>query len=181
MPQIKILCFLSRTSGLDCLLELCQRKYNIIGVFVPETINYEVPREYELFLSLCTRYGIPFNDNNVLSGEWDYIISVNWRKIIPESVFLKSNIVSINIHRGKLPNYMGGRPILQALEAGDNEIVITAHHITKDLDSGKTIKEAVIPIKLYDQEDIFDAERRIREQILPYYRKVMMEAILDGE
>jgi len=72
-----------------------------------------------------------------------------FHKIIPEDI-LKS-IDFINFHPSLLPKHKGKTPIDYALEAGDKKTGVTAHYMTKKIDSGEIILQKEIKI---DKDDI---------------------------
>ena len=106
--------------------------------------------DYDAFVKLTTSHNIPLLtvdskselsklDNFCSAIEYDFLISISWRYLISPNVFMKSNIGSINIHRGDLPKYAGIEPIRRALENNENEIAICSHNITENYDEGKVL------------------------------------------
>jgi methionyl-tRNA formyltransferase len=74
-----------------------------------------------------------------------FIISVNYRFIIPQKVFKLSEF-AFNIHGSLLPKYRGRAPYVWAIINGEKESGVTAHLIETVVDSGKIIYQEKIKI-----------------------------------
>jgi peptidoglycan/xylan/chitin deacetylase (PgdA/CDA1 family)/folate-dependent phosphoribosylglycinamide formyltransferase PurN len=58
---------------------------------------------------------------------------------------------SVNVHKRKVPDYRGGGPIgLWEMLDGQTEIGVTVHRVAEKVDTGAVVREATIPIDLYD-------------------------------
>tara|TARA_Y100000813_G_C24159054_1_gene351196 strand:+ start:560 stop:1261 length:702 start_codon:yes stop_codon:yes gene_type:complete len=77
--------------------------------------------------------------------EEDVLLSLSAPCRIPVEI-LKDKTLKINFHCGKLPKYAGMMPIFWQMFNGEKDITITAHHLAKEIDTGKIIKETNIPI-----------------------------------
>lgn len=89
-------------------------------------------------------------DWKLLAQECDdcLVISLGFMKVIPP-VFFES-VYTLNVHPGKLPEFKGKDPHLQALRAGVEYTAVTIHEVVKELDSGKVLVE--IPVRITDEE-----------------------------
>ena len=74
-----------------------------------------------------------------------FIISVNYRFIIPEQIFKLSKF-AFNIHGSLLPRYRGRTPYVWAIINGEKESGVTTHLIGAVVDSGKIIYQEKIKI-----------------------------------
>jgi len=81
-------------------------------------------------------------ENQILKLPYDLILSVSWRRWIPNSLVERALLGGINIHRGRLPNYAGAEPIKQALLKGERRITVTAHQIVEEIDGGPILATA---------------------------------------
>ncbi|MBN2725415.1 MAG: methionyl-tRNA formyltransferase [Deltaproteobacteria bacterium] len=75
----------------------------------------------------------------------DYLISINYRYIIPEEI-ISSVKFKVNIHGSLLPRYRGRTPHVWSIINGEKQTGITAHVMTKGVDTGDIIYQKVIPI-----------------------------------
>lgn len=97
---------------------------------------------------------------------FDLLLSCNWRHIVLDRT-LKQFTRAINIHRGDLPKYPGVRPIRQAIEAGEKQVAITAHHMTAEIDGGDPVTKVYAPVVA--GFDLDDAETKTRDSLEPLY------------
>ena len=100
----------------------------------------------------------------------DYIISVNYRYIIPKSLFELSKIASFNIHGSLLPKYRGRTPHVWSIINGEKKAGITSHIIEEIVDSGDIIKQIEIRIENDDTGAI----------LLKKYEKRYPDLLLDS-
>jgi len=93
--------------------------------------------------------------NELLELKPDYIVSTINKKII-------SNITEkyvgrlINLHYSLLPSFggmIGDRPVLAALEYGSKYLGVTVHYVNDQLDMGKPIVQAVMPVTTNESLD----------------------------
>ena len=72
-------------------------------------------------------------------------------RILKPALFEIPSQGSINIHKRKVPEYRGGGPIgLWELLDRQQELGITVHRVTKEVDAGAIVGQAVIPIEPFD-------------------------------
>ena len=75
-------------------------------------------------------------------------------RILKPALYEIPRLGSINVHRRKVPDYRGGGPVgLWELLEGQNEIGITIHKVTKELDAGPVLLETTLRIDPYDRLD----------------------------
>tara|TARA_R100000008_G_scaffold29295_1_gene16141 strand:+ start:336 stop:851 length:516 start_codon:yes stop_codon:yes gene_type:complete len=90
------------------------------------------------------------SENEIISlfQAWrvDLIVLAGWMRIIsPDFIKAFPNRI-INIHPSLLPKYKGLNAVQQALDSGDAVSGCTVHYVTDELDSGKIIKQEIVPI-----------------------------------
>lgn len=67
-------------------------------------------------------------------------------RMLPEIVWAMPRLGTINLHASLLPHYRGAAPINHAIIHGDTETGITTFFIEKEIDTGKIIFNARVPI-----------------------------------
>ncbi len=73
----------------------------------------------------------------------------------------------INVHHSFLPAFVGPRPYHQARERGVKVIGATSHYVTKDLDQGPIISQAVAPVSHRDGvKDLIRKGRDLERHVL---------------
>ncbi len=130
-------------------------------------------------------YGIPcivldhrrFNnrvdmDNAIIDSFSKYniegIVMAGWMRIVTNQLIKKYPERLINIHPSLLPSFKGIDAVAQALEYGVNITGCTVHFVDSEVDSGKILVQAAVPI--FDEDDKFKLNQRIQQQeykILP--------------
>ena len=80
----------------------------------------------------------------------DILLLVEWKKILPESVFSFPELGSYNIHDSILPAYRGSSPMNWAIINGEPYAGATLYRITKNVDSGPIFSQSKFSIGLKD-------------------------------
>ncbi len=80
-----------------------------------------------------------------IAGEADVdaVVLARYMQILSDETCNKLAGRVINIHHSFLPGFKGARPYAQAFERGVKLIGATAHYVTRDLDEGPIIEQAV--------------------------------------
>lgn len=73
----------------------------------------------------------------------DFLVLARYMQILSQQLCEKLSGRAINIHHSFLPGFKGAKPYHQAYERGVKLIGATAHYVTKDLDEGPIIEQAV--------------------------------------
>ena len=111
------------------------------------------------FEDLATSFGLPFHwlpvspetkaaqegvlDELLASLGIELIVLARYMQILSGDFCARQVGRIINIHHSFLPSFMGARPYHRAHERGVKLIGATAHYVTKDLDEGPIIEQAV--------------------------------------
>jgi len=100
-----------------------------------------------------------------------YIILAGFMRILTPAFIDRFENRIINIHPSLLPSFKGLHPQRQALEAGVKFSGCTVHLVTRELDSGPILAQAVVPVCEGDTEET------LSQRILGEEHKVYSEAI----
>ncbi|QJR80610.1 formyltetrahydrofolate deformylase [Alteromonas pelagimontana] len=104
---------------------------------------YEVPFYWIDFNALGKQKA--FDKIGTLLDEYqiDLTVLARFMQILPDNLCNKLQGKAINIHHSFLPSFAGARPYQQAYDRGVKLIGATCHYVTKDLDEGPIIEQAV--------------------------------------
>lgn len=91
--------------------------------------------------------------------EPDVLIASDWRTILSQEVLEIPRLGGINIHDALLPKYGGFAPVNWAIIHGEEEVGITAHFMTEDVDLGDIICQ--VPIAVTPEMTATDVVNRI--------------------
>jgi methionyl-tRNA formyltransferase len=184
-----------RNHGLETLKNLKEiSDYNIIAIFThkfnPKSLDTQQKErddfsDYEKFAEINSipLYTIDKSnekfilDDFALQYNYDFLISISWRFLISPQVFSKSNIGSINLHRGDLPKYAGVEPIKRALENSEKFIHISCHNISKHFDEGEVIFESTHPTNYDVSLSLDDNVERLKKEITPYFPQLTIKSL----
>lgn len=89
--------------------------------------------------------------------------------ILPEEVFTAPDRGSINLHSGKVPEYRGSAPGFWELYHDEDEVGVTVHTVTEELDAGEVLVESSAPL---DSVPSVDPLRYLEE-----YRQAVLKPI----
>ncbi|MGK4199263.1 methionyl-tRNA formyltransferase [Fusobacterium sp. HC1336] len=139
--------------GKDCLDTLLRNDYQIEYVLTHKEERSESVDTYAKNNNLDYSYGDLRKDIELKNkveqllkkDKIDYLISINYRYIIPEDIFIKVEF-PINIHGSLLPKYRGRTPHVWNIINGEKMTGITCHKIEKVVDTGDIIFQEKIKI-----------------------------------
>ena len=98
----------------------------------------------------------------------DWVVMAGWMRIITQVMLDGYPEKIINIHPSLLPSFKGNKAIEQALNAKVKITGCTVHIVNLEVDSGKIIMQAAVPILPDDTVDTLHARIQVQEhQILP--------------
>tara|TARA_Y100001949_G_scaffold144080_1_gene126878 strand:+ start:707 stop:1294 length:588 start_codon:yes stop_codon:yes gene_type:complete len=180
--------FLSRPHGYDALSAIIKsQNYKMVKLYThklnPKSQDPQrsIRVDYELFLTKCAQNSIPLvtidsiDDEIIDCPDCDYIIEISWRYKIPKNIIDKARIATFGIHRGKLPDFAGGQPIKQALLNDEKKIVLSAHYLEKNIDTGKVISTIDFPVNYNDEKNLDINIQTIRDEITPLFSKLLFQ------
>ncbi|GAA0318718.1 hypothetical protein GCM10008967_06620 [Bacillus carboniphilus] len=90
----------------------------------------------------------------------DYLISVNYRYIIPKEIFRLPKY-AMNIHGSLLPKYRGRTPHVWSIINGEEFSGITSHIIEETVDTGDIIEQ--IPIRINSEDTGYSLLKKYEE------------------
>ena len=124
----------------------------------------------------ATKFGIPNvriphkNEDDMIKlfkvYQVDLIILAGYMRVLKNPSLFPCPI--INVHPSLLPKYKGLNAVEQAIESGDKITGCTVHYVNEELDGGKIIKQAEVPI--FETDTVEQLTKRIQQEeyrILP--------------
>ena len=182
--------FLSRPHGFNVLTTLGKLdKFIILKIYThkfnpkSQDPSRGIRDDFELFVNKCKELSIPLEtiDSKDIPiencPECDYIVEVSWRYVIPSQIVRKSRIGTFGIHRGKLPEYGGAEPIKQAIKNNEKEIILSAHYLEPEIDSGDVITTLKYDLPENLPMGLEEKIQLIRDDITPLFSKIALETI----
>lgn len=137
--------------AIECLKVLIKNGYDIHFI-----LTHKDSSSYTL-TDFATENGIQYYyddmrknnmfDSNQISVE--YIISINYRYILPKKFFENSKY-AINIHGSLLPSYRGRTPHVWSIINGEEYSGVTCHLIDEGIDTGEIIEQVRVKIETSD-------------------------------
>ena len=98
----------------------------------------------------------------------DWVVMAGWMRVVTQVLLDGFPERVINIHPSLLPSFKGICAIEQALEAKVKITGCTIHLVSLEVDSGKILMQAAVPVLLDDTVDTLHARIQIQEHfILP--------------
>lgn len=116
----------------------------------------------------------------VCSARPDLIVLAGFMRVVKPAFIQAFPNRIINIHPSLLPKYPGLHTHRRAIEAGDSESGCTVHFVNEEVDVGKRIMQARVPINPGDTEDDL-AKRvlRVEHEIFPTVCQLFAEGKVD--
>ncbi len=97
-------------------------------------------------------------DHNV-----NWVIMAGWMRIVTPVLINAFPEHVLNIHPSLLPSFKGGRAIEQAFQSGVKITGCTVHYVVPEVDSGKIIMQAAVPILETDTLETLQARLQVQE------------------
>lgn len=116
-----------------------------------------------------------------LIGQLDLDLAVvDGTYILRESVFSLPKEGSINLHCGKLPEFRGAPPAFWELLQGEEEVGVTIHRVSAELDQGPILKQELVPLDPAPSTDPMEyIDRLWRDSLRPAGIRIIGEVIRD--
>lgn len=164
MLSTKVICIEGHSihglSGLGFLFRRFGLRYTIFQIFcsVVLPIVYSVKafihgeRLYS-FKQLCLKNNIQmikssnFNEDIKLIEKPDIFISMCLDQKLNNSFFKKMGTLCVNVHPSDIPNFGGVEPIIQLKLSSEEQMGITIHNMTEQLDNGEAIMRRYVSAK----------------------------------
>ncbi|NJL78505.1 MAG: phosphoribosylglycinamide formyltransferase [Richelia sp. SM1_7_0] len=98
----------------------------------------------------------------------EWVIMAGWMRLVTQTLIDAFPDKIINIHPSLLPSFKGVNAIEQAIEAGVKITGCTVHLVSLEMDSGKIIMQAAVPVLPDDNPDTLHSRIQVQEhRILP--------------
>jgi len=173
----------------DCLAQLIEDGWNVIGAFTRE--DKPVGRKQIMTAppvkELALQHNIPVYQPKTLKGEYsdviaelkpDMIVVVAYGRILPKAVIDVPQFGCLNLHVSLLPKYRGAAPIQWSLINGDKQTGVTVMHIDEGLDTGDIID--VLPIDIEENETQEELFNKVAEKGKVFLSQIM-ENVVKGD
>ncbi len=187
--DVKVLFMGTPDIARDCLTQLINDEWNIIGAFTRE--DKPVGRKQILTAppvkQVAAEHNIPVYQPKTLKGEYsdiiarlapDMIVVVAYGRILPKAVIDVPQFGCLNLHVSLLPKYRGAAPIQWSLINGDKQTGVTVMNIDEGLDTGDIID--VLPIDIDPDENSEELFAKVAEKGKVFLSKVM-ESVAGGK
>lgn len=89
----------------------------------------------------------PMFPHRLRQQQFDLLVSVRSRYIVPQAVIDAPRIGAFNLHTGPLPQYAGINVINWAIYNGELRHAVTVHHLTNRIDGGSIAYQTEFPIE----------------------------------
>lgn len=96
----------------------------------------------------------------------DIICLAGFMRVLTEGFVTRWQGKMLNIHPSLLPKYKGLHTHQRAIDAGDTEAGCSVHEVTAELDGGRVLGQARVPIEPDDTYDDLAARVLVQEHIL---------------
>ena len=96
----------------------------------------------------------------------ELVVMAGWMRIVGEEIINRFNNRLINIHPSLLPSFKGIDAIQQAIDKRVTITGCTVHYVQKEVDSGKIIIQAAVPIKEQDSKETLKTRIQDMEHII---------------
>ena len=135
------------------------KEYGIKTKFI-DTSFFETRRGYDIYIAELIKKENP-----------DFVVLAGYMRILSDEFIDAFEGKIVNIHPSLVPAFQGKNAQKQALDYGSLITGCSAHFVTKELDNGPVIVQAVVPV-LPD-----DTEESLSNRILEYEHKIYPQAI----
>ena len=191
----RVACMIARPCGVHLLATLLRHpEVAVVGVFThSKKPSSEDPQraerpEYPLIRALLAQTNIPLHVVNSAAegkmlpgfdelGDFDFLLSLSWRFLVPGRFLGRSRLADINLHRGQLPKYGGAEPVRRMLEDGLTHATITAHIMTEALDDGEILVEDYLDVIATPNEPMLQLVERVKASLDPLYPHTALKAM----
>jgi formyltetrahydrofolate-dependent phosphoribosylglycinamide formyltransferase len=103
----------------------------------------------------------------------EVVVLAGFMRILKEPVLSTYADRIVNVHPSLLPKYKGSRAVQEALDEGELETGCTVHLVTAEIDAGRILGQAKVPILVGDTAEVLHQRIKVEEhKLLP---KVLSE------
>lgn len=161
--------------GTQCLNRLINEGYNILYILTHKESANDSVDTFAKLNNIEFSYGDSrrekiFSDSFINNIKLDFIISINYRYILPKQVIQLAQY-AINIHGSLLPKYRGRTPHVWSIINGEDYTGVTCHLIDEGIDTGNIIEQVVI--KINDT----DTGYSLLEKFISIYPNILIDSL----
>lgn len=141
---------------LDRIITCSDEEFYTVSPADFEQLAADIGAEYHF----CTDLNSEEMVDRLSDGRSDIAISVNWKYPTRQPVLTAFDHGVLNAHAGDLPRYRGNAAPNWAIINGEDEVVLTVHRMSEEIDAGPLVRQSRVPIteETYLQE-IYEAMR----------------------
>ncbi len=182
----RILFFGFSDAGSKCLRYLLEKGCRVVGLFTHDTDPHE-KRWFETPEQIARERLIPvFKPARLGSKEWtekvgllkpDLILSIYYRKIIPEEIFRLAKLGAYNMHGSYLPEYRGRAPLNWSIINGEDHCGASLHVLEKNFDTGAIVDRE--KVEFGPDEYVGEIQPRVTEAALKVLKRAL-PSLLEG-
>lgn len=132
-----------------------------------DTISRRMDEISEKFCTIMISCKEDLTESRLKDIEPEYVFFMDWSWIVPESII--SNYKCVNFHTAPLPDFRGGSPIQNQIIRGIKKSKLSAHWMTKELDSGDILLQEDVSLEGHIRE-IFS---RISDKSFDMIKKII--------
>ena len=139
----KIIFLGSKPIGLICLTHLIENINNFNIEIVGVLTNNNNKLGTADIIGLCSSNNIPIikNLNDIIKLDCDFLISIQFHKILKKKHIDTAKIMAINLHMAPLPDFRGCNQFTFAIINKKEEFGTTIHLIDEEIDNGPILAE----------------------------------------
>ncbi len=138
----------SKAIGYQCLKYLLEKSslLNTEVIAVSTSIGKNPLAGTETVEQLCQQHQLPMFEKLSQLPKCDFIVSVQYHKILKANHIAQAKELAINLHMAPLPEYRGCNQFSFAIVDGAKEFGTTIHQLEEGIDSGAILFEKRFPI-----------------------------------
>ncbi len=107
----------------------------------------------------------------------EVVVLAGFMRLLKDPVLQPFDGRIVNVHPSLLPKYKGSKAVRDALASGDKETGTTVHLVNAEVDSGRILAQAAVPILPGDTEETLHArikqeEHKLLPQVLARWRQM---------
>jgi methionyl-tRNA formyltransferase len=168
--------------GKDCVQRLIAEGYNISFILTHKELDSNSVDTFAKEQNIKFSYKDARKYMNDIKEEiaelnFEYLISVNYRYIIPKEIF-EIPRYAMNIHGSLLPKYGGRTPHVWSIINGEEFSGITSHIIEETVDTGKIIEQ--IPVRINSDDTGYSLLKKY-EELYPELLINSLEKLADNK
>lgn len=175
---MKIVFFGLNQYGEAHLMELIDKRYNVILVVVPQQ------NRTKKIYSICKKENIPLFSydgkknkliNQLKEIKPELIVVASFPYILPKEIINLPKFGAINIHPSLLPKYRGAHPVQWAIINDERHTGVTIHYLSEKIDAGDIIYQQAVTV--INEDNILS----LLSKIITIGKQLMVKTILKIE